>query len=67
MNCPKCKSSQTAITDSRQSGKTRRRRHQCLACGHLFTTYEICKEEFKKQPQLSNLLAELTKAGAEHE
>jgi len=42
MNCPRCNAADTRVIDSRsaQEGKAVRRRRQCTACGHRFTTYE---------------------------
>ena len=41
MNCPKCGSTQTGVTDSRPSGEGRRRRYECFDCKYRFTTKEI--------------------------
>ena len=42
MRCPKCGYQEDKVIDSRASreGSTIRRRRECLACGHRFTTYE---------------------------
>jgi transcriptional repressor NrdR len=42
MRCPKCGKVEDKVIDSRASreGATIRRRRECLACGHRFTTYE---------------------------
>jgi transcriptional repressor NrdR len=42
MRCPKCREKETRVTDSRvsQEGDNVRRRRECTACGHRFTTYE---------------------------
>ena len=42
MKCPFCSSTDTKVTDSRDTddGASIRRRRQCLACGRRFTTYE---------------------------
>jgi transcriptional repressor NrdR len=42
MRCPKCGCQDDKVIDSRASreGATIRRRRQCIACGHRFTTYE---------------------------
>ena len=42
MRCPQCATSATRVIDSRdlESGSTIRRRRECEACGHRFTTYE---------------------------
>lgn len=39
--CPACGGSETAVTDSRGTGRGEiRRRRRCLACNTRFTTYE---------------------------
>lgn len=42
MNCPKCNSSESKVIDSRSihSGKSIRRRRECIDCEFRFTTYE---------------------------
>jgi transcriptional repressor NrdR len=42
MRCSKCGCQEDRVIDSRSSkeGSTIRRRRECLACGHRFTTYE---------------------------
>ena len=47
MICPKCKSDQTMVTDSRQFELYRRRRYECIMCGERFTTKEIVYEAQK--------------------
>lgn len=46
MKCPYCDSSDTKVTDSRDTddGASIRRRRQCLKCGRRFTTYETIEE-----------------------
>jgi transcriptional repressor NrdR len=70
MRCPKCGCQDDKVIDSRSSreGATIRRRRQCIACGHRFTTYEEVehagllvlkrdgrREEFSKEKLLSGL------------
>ena len=47
MLCPKCRSVDDKVIDSRSSreGATIRRRRECLQCGHRFTTYEEIEHE----------------------
>lgn len=47
MRCPKCGGQDDKVVDSRASreGATIRRRRQCSACGHRFTTYEEIERE----------------------
>ena len=41
MNCPKCKSEETQVIDSRDTDpRSIRRRRECEKCHHRFTTYE---------------------------
>jgi len=42
MNCPKCSSDDSKVIDSRSihSGKSIRRRRECINCQFRFTTYE---------------------------
>ncbi len=40
MLCPYCTSSETKVTNKRDSGSVSRRRRECLKCGKRFTTYE---------------------------
>lgn len=42
MHCPRCKSPDTAVIDSRLSeeGRAVRRRRECIKCDHRFTTFE---------------------------
>jgi len=49
MNCPKCGHEDSKVLDTRTGRENRsiRRRRQCLACGHRFTTLEeIIREGF---------------------
>ena len=50
MRCPKCGDLSDKVLDSRSAhdGKVIRRRRECLACGHRFTTFEeIMREELR--------------------
>ncbi|MGP6159289.1 MAG: transcriptional regulator NrdR [Vulcanimicrobiaceae bacterium] len=40
MICPSCRKSETRVVDSRDDESVVRRRRECLACKHRFTTYE---------------------------
>ncbi len=40
MQCPVCEHHDSRVTDSRTVDAAIRRRRECLACGHRFTTYE---------------------------
>lgn len=46
MRCPFCNSSDTKVTDSRDTddGASIRRRRQCLVCNQRFTTYETIEQ-----------------------
>ncbi len=47
MRCPNCEHEEDRVVDSRSSrgGRATRRRRECLACEHRFTTYERIEEE----------------------
>lgn len=47
MRCPKCGCQEDKVVDSRASreGATIRRRRECTACSHRFTTYEEIERE----------------------
>ena len=47
MECPNCKTVDSKVLDSRPSedGKAIRRRRECMACKHRFTTYERLEEK----------------------
>ena len=70
MRCPKCGCQDDKVVDSRASreGATIRRRRECMACEHRFTTYEEVerpgmmiikrdgrREEFSKHKLLSGV------------
>lgn len=70
MRCPKCGCQDDKVIDSRASreGATIRRRRECIACSHRFTTYEEIereelmvvkrdgrREEFSREKLLSGL------------
>lgn len=40
MRCPECQQPDSRVIDSRTAGDHVRRRRECQACGHRFTTYE---------------------------
>lgn len=46
MRCPRCKTDDTKVIDSREAeeGASIRRRRACSSCGHRFTTYERLEE-----------------------
>ena len=51
MQCQKC-DSPTKVVDSRESAGRIRRRRECLACSHRFSTYEQAYDSLS--PYLSN-------------
>ena len=70
MRCPKCGCQDDKVIDSRASreGTTIRRRRECMACTHRFTTYEEIeraglqvlkrdgrREEFSKEKLMSGI------------
>jgi transcriptional repressor NrdR len=46
VRCPACANDDSKVVDSRTAddGIAIRRRRECLACGHRFTTFERCEE-----------------------
>jgi transcriptional repressor NrdR len=46
VRCPYCAEDDDKVVDSRANddGTAIRRRRECLACGHRFTTFERCEE-----------------------
>lgn len=42
MHCPRCKSAETSVIDSRiaEDGRAVRRRRECTKCNHRFTSFE---------------------------
>jgi transcriptional repressor NrdR len=46
VRCPVCSDLDDKVVDSRanEDGSSIRRRRECLACGHRFTTFERCEE-----------------------
>ncbi len=76
MRCPHCENDVTRVIDSRdlENGSTIRRRRECEACGHRFTTYERpegarlvvvkrdgSREEFEREKLRAGLLKALQK------
>lgn len=47
MRCPYCEVDNDRVVDSRtaEGGAAVRRRRQCLACGHRFSTFERCEQD----------------------
>jgi len=67
MLCVECKKADTKVIDSRDDGKTIRRRRECLKCKYRFTTYEkaevpIIKIE-KRDGRIENYDRNKIKAG----
>ncbi len=58
MNCPRCDSSTGTLETRKAEGGSVRRRRECSACGHRFTTYEravpetlvVVKRDGRRQP-----------------
>lgn len=74
MNCASCNGLDTRVVDSRLAGEGHavRRRRECAACGHRFTTYERVelppvlvvkrggqREEYAREKMMSGLLKAL--------
>lgn len=58
MRCPECQHDDSKVIDSRPGDDAIRRRRECLACGHRFTTHErierrlpaIVKRDGRREP-----------------
>ena len=58
MRCPNCRSDDNRVVDSRDDDVAVRRRRECLACKHRFTTHEriessrlfIVKKDGRREP-----------------
>ena len=58
MLCPLCRTGETRVVDSRDDETTVRRRRECQACHHRFTSYErieaarlsIIKKDGRREP-----------------
>lgn len=50
MICPKCRTRQDRVADSREAkhGQEIRRRRCCLKCGHRWTTFEVLDRVLKR-------------------
>jgi transcriptional repressor NrdR len=71
MICPTCRKSETRVVDSRDDESVVRRRRECLACKHRFTTYErmeaprlfvVKKDGRREQYNRDKMLAGLRRA-----
>ena len=71
MLCPVCRSGDNRVVDSRDDDSAVRRRRECLACRHRFTTYEriesgrlfVVKKDGRREPfNRDKLLGGLRKA-----
>lgn len=60
MTCPVCGGA-TKIVDSRSSraGESIRRRRECLACGHRFTTREVDAEMLERLERIARAAREV--------
>jgi transcriptional repressor NrdR len=64
LQCPACQHDESKVVDSRDAGDSIRRRRECLACGHRYTTFEriefrlptVLKKDGRKQPFSSDKL-----------
>ena len=62
MICPKCKSDNLKIVDTRSDDASTRRRRLCLDCGVRFNTLEVIDYEYDNLKGKANLLAIMLKA-----
>ena len=56
MNCPKCRSGNIDILDSRRHEDCVKRRRMCLDCGFRYSTIEINVDEYKTMQEKVNFL-----------
>lgn len=61
MNCPKCNDSDTDVIDTRPMPYGVRRRRECLACDHRWSTVEINYTQYKKYNEIAKLLEIIAK------
>ena len=47
MRCPKCKSEQVFVVDTRPKDETTWRRRACTSCGYRFNTMELEESEYQ--------------------
>ena len=67
MICPKC-GGRSKVKDSRPADDGTYRRRECLACGHLFTTYEISdvqKARYEQTVQLYTVIKSIINKGGQ--
>lgn len=65
MLCPRCNSSQVFVVDSRLSGKTTRRRRECMDCKVRFSTLEVIEFEYKDLKGKELLLRDMLRKATE--
>jgi len=70
MRCQMCRSTETRVIDSRSAdeGRSIRRRRECSACGHRFTTYERAAYQplvRKRDGRLEPFLPDKVRSGIE--
>lgn len=46
MICPRCRSSETRVTDSRPTEETVKRRRLCKGCGYAWNTFEVNEGDY---------------------
>lgn len=57
MRCPKCTVDRDKVTDSRphNDGATRKRRHECKACGNRWWTAEVDLEAWEMMLEIAGM------------
>lgn len=58
-HCPACPSLITLVVDSRSADGGLRRRRQCPACKHRFTTYELTEARIARLSRAANDLEQV--------
>ncbi len=56
MICPRCKSDQVIVVDSRPRAETTWRRRECYACKNRFNTCEIEEEAYKAFTKILDII-----------
>ena len=59
MKCPQCSYHKNAVLESRESHGNKRRRRECHACEHRWTTVEIESDEYFRLSKLANKAQQL--------
>lgn len=56
MNCPQCNGPKNLVLESRKRPQYTRRRRECSACGHRWSTAEVDMEFYERLLSLQDLV-----------